>query len=301
MPTREQALERPVMHGPKLVVALIGAVISIPARAAAFDCLIEPMQTVEVGSPVSGVLDKVNARRGDKVAKGQVLASLESRAEQAAVELARFKSEATGPIKSAESKIEFSKRKFQRRKEMAAEKLMSAQDRDDAEAEFSLAEAELQIARENRQIARIEYQQQSSLLSLRTVRSPFDGVVVDQMLYPGEIIEPGGNRKAILRLAQLDPLRVHVILPMTSFGKVMPGMSVEVVPEASVGGKHTAKVRSIDKLIDAASGTFAVFLEMPNPKLEVSAGVKCKAQFSNAVETPKTETLKRNNPAKPKS
>ena len=289
------------MNFEKLVIALVGAMIPVPAWSAAFDCLIEPTQTVEVGSPVSGVLDKVNARRGDRVSKGQVLATLESRAEQAAVELARFKSEATGPIKSAESKIEFSKRKLQRRKEMAAEKLMSAQDRDDAEAEYNLAEAELQIARENRQIARIEYQQQSSLLSLRTVRSPFDGVVVDQMLYPGEIIEPGGNRKGILRLAQLDPLRVHVILPMSAFGKVTPGMSVEVAPEASMGGKRQAKVKSIDKLIDAASGTFAVFLEMPNPRLEVSAGVKCKAQFSSAIETPPGETLKRSGPAKPKS
>lgn len=290
-----------MMNGQRFVIALVGALISIPAWPAAFDCLIEPMQTVEVGSPVAGVLDKVNARRGDRVSKGQVLASLESRAEQAAVELARFKSEATGPIKSAESKIEFSKRKFQRRKEMAAEKLMSAQDRDDAEAEFNLAEAELQIARENRQIARIEYQQQSSLLGLRTVRSPFDGVVVDQMLYPGEIIEPGGNRKGILRLAQLDPLRVHVILPMSAFGRITPGMSVDVMPEASMGGKRAAKVKSIDRLIDAASGTFAVFLEMPNPKLEVSAGVKCKAQFSSVIETPHSESQKRNSPAKPKS
>ena len=87
----------------------------------------------------------------------------------------------------------------------------------------------------------------------------------------------------------------HIRMPFT------PGMSVEVVPEASMGGKRAAKVKSIDKLIDAASGTFAVFLEMPNPKLEVSAGVKCRAQFSNAIETPPSETPKRNSPAKPKS
>src|SRR5687767_11943078 len=181
------------------------------------------MQTVEIGSPVTGLLDKVLVRRSDRVAKGQVIATLESRAEQASAELARLKAEALGPTRTAESKIEFSKRKFQRRKEMAAEKLMSAQERDDAEAELKLAEAELQSAKESRQIARIEYEQQRSQLNLRTIRSPIDGVVVEQILYPGEIVEPGGNKKAILKLAQLDPLRVHVVLPMSAFGKVNPG------------------------------------------------------------------------------
>jgi RND family efflux transporter MFP subunit len=272
-----------------LTAALLAVFAPASLFAATFDCLIEPMQMVEIGSPVTGLLDKVLVRRSDRVQKGQVVATLESRAEQAAAELARFKSEALGPTRTAENKIEFSKRKYQRRKEMAAEKLMSAQDRDDAEAEYKLAEAELLVAKESRQLAKIELEQQRSQLNLRTIRSPFDGVVVDQMLYPGEIVEPGGTKKAILRLAQLDPLRVHVILPMAAFGKVNPGAAVTVTPEVPSGSRYAAKVRTIDKLIDAASGTFAVFLEMPNPKLAVSAGVKCKAELDVAVEPLKTD------------
>ncbi len=183
----------------------------VPAWSASFDCLIEPTQAIDVGSPVAGLLDKVYVRRGDRVAAGQVLATLESQAEQAAAELARYKSQASGPTMTAESKIEFSKRKFQRRMQMAAEKLMSTQERDDAEAEYKLAEAELQVAKENKEIAHIEHKQQNGLLALRTIRSPFDGVVADQLLYPGEVVEPTGNKKTILKLAQLDPLRVHVI------------------------------------------------------------------------------------------
>jgi len=253
--------------------------ISLQASAAAFDCLIEPMQAIDVSSPVVGLLERVHVRRGDRVSKGQIVATLESRAEQAAAELARFKSRATGPTLSAEGKIEFSQRKFQRRAQMTTEKLMSAQDRDDAEAEFKLAEAELQIAKENRQIAAIEHQQQTSLLNLRTQRSPFDGVVVDQLLYPGDVVEPTGSKKTILKLAQLDPLRVHVILPMAAFRKITQGMSAKVTLESPVGGTYSAKVKTVDKLIDAASGTFAVFLEMRNPDLTVPAGVKCKAEF----------------------
>ena len=45
-------------------------------QASTFDCLIEPTQTVELASPVTGLLDKVNVKRGDRIAKGQVLAVL---------------------------------------------------------------------------------------------------------------------------------------------------------------------------------------------------------------------------------
>lgn len=252
---------------------------AVSAWATSYECLIEPTQMVELASPVTGLLDRVLVKRGDRIAKGQVLAALESGAEQAAVELTRFKSEQVGPVRMAERKIEFSQRKFHRRRDMAAEKLMSPQERDDAEAELKQAESEFLVAKENRQIAQIEFQQQTSLLGLRTIRSPFDGVVVDQMAYPGEVVEPGGNKKVILKLARLNPLRVHVILPKSVFGKPTVGMPVEVAPEIPANSVYTAKVRSIDKLIDAASGTFVVFLEMQNPKIDIPAGVKCRASF----------------------
>jgi RND family efflux transporter MFP subunit len=255
------------------------------AYAATYDCLIEPTQTVDLASPVTGLLDKVFVKRGDLISAGQVLATLESRAEQAANDLARFKSEQIGPTSTAENKIEFSKRKFGRRNTMASEKLLAAQESDDAEAELRLAQGELLLARENREMAKIEYRQQSSQLNLRTIRSPFNGVVVDQMLYPGEVVEPSGAKKAILRVAQIDPLRVHVILPKDVFGKVKAGMSAEVVPEVPGNTKYVAKVRSIDRVINAASGTFVVFLELANSKHDVPTGVKCKTQFGpeNAV------------------
>src|SRR6266853_1545956 len=258
--------------------------VGVPAWSASFDCLIEPTQAIDLSSPVAGLLDKVYVRRGDRVAKGQVLAMLESQAEQAATELARYKSQANGPTVTAENKIEFSKRKFLRRMQMAAENLMSTQDRDDAEAEYKLAEAELLAAKENKQIAHLEYQHQNSLLALRTIRSPFDGVVADQLLYSGEVVEPTGSKKTILKLAQLDPLRVHVILPMAAFRKVILGMNVQVNPELPIGGSYSAKVRIVDKLIDAASGTFAAFLEMRNPQLSIPVGVKCRAEFPISLD-----------------
>jgi len=273
---------------PRLLLALLGFQWFAPAQAAgAYDCLIEPTQSVDIGSPVVGLLEKTYVQRGDRVVKGQVLATLESRAEAAAAALARYKSEMAAPTETAQSKVEFSSKKFQRRGDMHANNFMSEQEKDEAESELKLAQAELKLAQENKQMATLEWQQQSALLNLRTIRSPLNGVVVDQAMYPGEIVEPSGQKKAIFRLAQLDPLRVRAILPMAMFGQVKLNMQVEVNPEFPIGGHYVGRVNVIDRLVDAASGTFAVYMALPNPKLDVPAGVKCRVQFPTIAERPK--------------
>ncbi|WP_369929458.1 efflux RND transporter periplasmic adaptor subunit [Xanthomonas sp. NCPPB 2632] len=251
--------------------------LSLPAS---YDCLIEPAQTIELGTPVSGMVDKVLVQRGDRVKRNQVLAVLESHAEQAAADLAKYKSQLSGPSQLAEAKIEFADRKYSRRRDMAAEKLMSPQDRDDAEAELRSAKAELQTARENREVARLELNQQNAQLALRTIRSPFDGVVVDQMIWPGEIVEPGATKHAILKVARLDPLRVRVVMPLRAFGEPKIGAPVHVTSEVQPGHPYPAKVANIDRVIDPASGTFVVLLDLANSALDLPSGVKCKAQFA---------------------
>ena len=214
--------------------------------------------------------------------RGQLLASLDARAEEAAAALALYKSKLVGPTELAQAKIEFSSRKYQRRRDMAADKLLPQQDSDDAEAELRQAQADLKTAQENREAARLEYLQQQSQLALRKVKSPFNGVVVDQMIWPGETVEPGATKHAILKLARLDPLRVRVVMPMQAFGRFARGMSATVVPEIQPDKRYNASVSSVDPTIDAASGTFVVFMDLPNPRFDTPSGVKCQATFSVA-------------------
>ena len=261
---------------------LVGAVsISHSASAAGFDCLIEPLQVVEIASPATGLLEHVSVRRGDRVSKGQVVANLESKAEKTAAALAKFKSEALGPTQTAQSKIDFAKVKYDRTKAMAEESLVALQDRDDAEAELRLAQLELVIALENRQQGKLEFQQQSSLLNLRSIRSPIDGVVVDQMLNAGEMADPTSAKKAILKLAQIDPLRVEVVMPASRFNFVKVGMTAQVLPELQGTRAQLATVAIVDRVIDASSNTFRVRLTLPNRDLDLPSGVRCKVEFGS--------------------
>ena len=85
------------------ILPVLGFAFSASCQAKAYDCLMEPMQTVEISSPVAGVLETVLVKRGDPVKKGQVIATLDSRTERAAMEAAKLRSEAMGPTLTARS------------------------------------------------------------------------------------------------------------------------------------------------------------------------------------------------------
>lgn len=248
------------------------------AGAAGFECLVEPSQTVELRTAVDGLIDKVHVQRADRVRKGQPLVELESRAETVALESARFRSEMQGQIATAQSRVVYAEKKFARSDKLQRSDMVSAQSADEANAELRLAQAELLAATEARDLARIEYERAREQFALRTLRSPFDGVVVERMLNPGDLAESGSGRQPALKLAQIDPLRVDVALPDQLFGKVAAGEKMAVVLQGP-GGRYGAKVRFVDRVVEAASGTFLARLELPNRDGRIPSGVRCVADF----------------------
>ena len=144
---------------------------------------------------------------------------------------------------------------------------------------MQVAEANLIEAKDNRRLAPIEEKRINELLEQRRIRSPFNGVVTERLQHSGEIAQTGETARAILRMAQTHPLRVEVILPVAMYGKLKPGASANVEAEAPLAGRYQAKVSIVDRVVDSASGTFGVRLDLPNPKGEIPAGVKCRVSF----------------------
>ncbi|HVC84586.1 MAG TPA: efflux RND transporter periplasmic adaptor subunit [Solirubrobacteraceae bacterium] len=256
------------------------ALLAMPAAgfARSFECLIQPVQMVEIRSPTEGLIRKVYVQRGDSLKAGQVLVELESSAERSAVAGAKYRSQMQGRLAAARERVEYASKKLNRARELQKQHFVAAQARDDAQAELRVAESELQDARENRELARLEYQHALDLLNLRSLHSPFDGVVMDRILNPGDLAQGGTDSKPILKIAQINPLRVEVVLPGEYFGKLRQGMSGEVSPEG-LAGRHGAKITVIDRVFDAASGTFGVRLELPNPDASIPGGVRCRVEF----------------------
>lgn len=261
------------------VLAALALLAPAAATAGEFDCVIEPRRTIEVRAPLEGLIDKVNVDRGDTVRRGQELVVLDTSVDRATADIARQKSTMDGAIRSGESRLEFSSGKAARAKDLEKQQYVSVQARDEAATEQRLAQAELQDARDNRKLAELELTRQLEIIRMKTIRSPLDGVVVERMLHPGEFAEAGVGRKPILKLAEVDVLHVEVLLPVEAYGKVAPGMPVDVLPEIPAGARYQARVKVIDRIVDAASGTFGVRMELANPQRRMPAGIRCKALF----------------------
>jgi RND family efflux transporter MFP subunit len=257
------------------------AALVLPAVADEYDCIIEARQMVDIRSPVEGLIERVAVERGEGVKKGQVLVTLESGPERAALAVAKQRAGAVGAVKSAEARLDLAVKKERRAEELARQSFISSNALEEARTERSLAESDLKVARENQRLAELEVQRASEVLGMRTIRSPVNGVVVDRYSKTGEMATTTA-KDPILRVAEIDPLNVEVVLPVALFGSVVVGDVAEVNPAAPVGGSHQAKVVIVDSVIDAASGTFGVRLELPNPNGRVPAGLQCRVRFAPA-------------------
>jgi RND family efflux transporter MFP subunit len=262
---------------PHLVCAPLLLVCVAAHAAEEYDCLIEARQMVEIRSPVDGLLENIRVQRGELVRKGQVIVTLESGPERAALAIARSRAAMTGPVEAARARVEFAKTKEKRQEELFRQNYVSSSALDEARTERKLAESELRVALENQKLAELEVQRAKELLDMRTIRSPFDGVVVDRLLDPGEFAATN-IKEPILKLAQIDPLNVEVILPAAMFGRIQKGDRTEVTPETS-DHRYPAEVSIVDRVIDGASGTFGVRLELRNPGGAIPAGAKCRVIF----------------------
>ena len=257
-----------------VVVMLVGFV---GALAAEFDGVIEPYMVLKVGSGAYGILETVDVDRGDFVKKDQVLATIQSGVEKAAMEAARARAEMDASIKAKEASLEFYTRKKQMNEELYKRQVLPFSQMDEIETNRIITEKQLHEAIENKRLAELEFKRTAEVVNRMTIRSPINGIVVERLLSPGEYVE----NQSIMKLAQIDPLHVEVIIPVAHYASIKVGMRARVIPEAPVGGQYIAEVKIVDRVIDAASGTFGVRLELPNPDRRLPAGLKCKVIFSN--------------------
>jgi membrane fusion protein, heavy metal efflux system len=256
------------------------------AQADPLSCLIQPYQEAEIGSQVIGVLDRVLVERGDFVTKGQPVAQLNSDVERAHLAAAKVRAEASADLKGAASNREFTRKKKLRTEDLYKKNFVSQQASDQAATEDQLADMKLRQAQEQQRVALQEYALAQAQLAQRTIRSPLSGVVVERYLSEGERIE----EKAVLKVAMIDPLRVEVIVPAAYFSKIKTGMSATVKPEVSEAEARAAKVIVVDRVIDAASNSFRVRLELPNPNRQLPPGLQCKVDFD--LPAPAADTTK---------
>ena len=265
--------------------ALIAAgLLSIAtARAQPFDCVVEPAMTLKVGSPVATTLGSVEVQRGDLVKRNQVLARLSSGVEQADAALAEMRARSTAEIDSRRSRLEFAAADLARGTQLLQNSNIAVQKVDELRTNFRVAQQDLVVAELNHQLAILELARSQALLNQRVIRSPVDAVVTSRALGPGEFVHQDNN---IVILAVISPLHIQVYPPLRMRSQVRPGQAAKVTLTEPAGATREAVVTVVDRVFDAASGTFGVQLDLANDDGVVSGGQRCRVSFDGMEAAP---------------
>src|SRR5688572_3167760 len=124
--------------------------------AQSLGCLIEPDRIAEVGSPVIGVIESIHVERGDRVRRGQVLATLRADVERASVGVATTRAQAEADVRGAQANFEFMRDKQARAEDLVKKKFISQQALEQARTETAVAEQRLAQAREQQRVSQRE-------------------------------------------------------------------------------------------------------------------------------------------------
>lgn len=259
------------MFRPALPILLLAAFPAVAQES--HDCVIEPFLVVEVGSPVEGVIAEIDVPRGAPVKKGQILARLESSVEEATLRMAEANARSTVELDIGRSRIELLQKEVERGRGLAAKKITSASALDTVESELQQAQLELRRAEQNIELAALDRDRARTQLERRVIRSPIDGIILRRLIGPGEYVY---SQAHVAQLAKLDPLYVDVFLPTELYDQIRVGQVATVRPAQPIGGEYQAEVTAIDQVFDAASDTFGVRLNLPNPGNRLPGGVDCE-------------------------
>ena len=261
------------------IVAIAAALLAAPAVAVpawaqeGHDCVVEPFVVVEIGSPVEGIIAEVTAERGTPVTKGQVLARLESSVEEATLNMAEANAASTVEIEIARTRVERLQKELDRATQLASQNVVSQSVLETAESELEQALLEQRRAEQNQNLAVLDRDRAKAQLDRRVITSPVDGIMLRRLIGPGEYVY---SQAQVAQLATIDPLHVDVFLPTSLYPEVKLGQMATIRPAEPIGGSYQARIISIDQVFDAASDTFSVLLELPNPGNKLPAGVDCQ-------------------------
>ncbi|GGL71639.1 efflux RND transporter periplasmic adaptor subunit [Wenxinia marina] len=259
------------------LLTLAAALAAAPALAQeAHDCVIDPSLVVDVAGPSGGIIAEVRVEPGDEVAKGDVIARLDSTVEEATVALLDIRANDDSAIRAERSRLDFLEMQLARTEELQGRGVVTSEALEEVRSSVEASRSLLAQAELSQRVAAGELLRARAALSLLDIRSPIDGIATARELDPGEYLPQEGR---VATVVQLDPLEVVAFLPVEIYGSIAIGDTATVNPASPVEGTYFATVSRIDRVFDVASGTFGIVLTLGNPDLSIPAGLRCTLSF----------------------
>jgi HlyD family secretion protein len=274
---------------------------------------LEPRNQVEIGSELSGTVNKVHVDVNDEVKAGQVLAELDTtrltaQVLQAESSLATAQArvlQAEASTKEARANLA----RLQKVRELSGNKLPSQQDLDVAEATVARAEGETAAAKASVAQARASLETVRTDLSKTKIRSPINGVILVRSIEPGQTVAASLQAPVLFIMAEdLKKMELHVAVDEADVGAVEVGQdatfTVDAFPNrpfsARITQVHFASSNTTSSSSSSSSSssatstgvvTYETVLEVANPDLLLRPGMTATAEIvttniENAVLVP---------------
>ncbi|MHB0982329.1 MAG: efflux RND transporter periplasmic adaptor subunit [Thiobacillus sp.] len=248
---------------------------------------LQPTNTVDVGSELSGIVEQVYVDDNDEVKKGQVLARLDpsklqdavakSRASLAAAEAQVLQAQAT----VAEARATLAR--YQQVAQLSGGKVPSRTEMDTAEANLKRAEASVASARASVTQARATLQSDETNLSKASIRSPIHGVVLSREVDPGQTVAASFQAPVLFKLAEdLTKMELQVDVDEADVGQVKAGQRATFSVDAWPGREYTAVITRVGYGAQEAEGvvSYLTVLEVANDDLSLRPGMTGTAEIT---------------------
>jgi len=229
-------------------------------------------ERIEVSPRFMGQVKWIGVKKGDAVTNGQVVVLLDE------AEYAARRAEVNGQIAAAEVAIERAKLDLGRAEELFRQKVEMGKVLDDARLELRAREAQLQQLLGARQLI-------ETYLDWCVIRSPVNGVVLEKMVDPGELVSPqtfGGTRgpsTSLLAVADPDDLQVEIDLNESDLPKVFLGQRCAVSPEAYPDRAYEGVVAEMAPEASRQKGTLQIKVQIRNPDRYLTPELSAKVDF----------------------
>jgi HlyD family secretion protein len=224
---------------------------------------IEAINTVEVGTQVSGVIDKIFVDYNSNVKKGQLLAQIDETPLLATLEQSK------SSVDQAEAEVKYQKATYERNQELIKKELISQSDNDLAEYNYKKALASLANAKS-------VYEKNRINLSYARITSPIDGIIMDRAVDEGQTVAASFNTPTLFTIANdLTQMRVETNIDEADIGLVKMGQRCEFTVDAFPDAKFNGEVTEIRLQPTVTSNvvTYTVVINAPNPDKKLMPGM----------------------------
>ena len=236
---------------------------------------IEPVETVEVGTQVSGKVEKIYVDYNDVVKKGQLMAELDKQT------LNQSLSRAKASLTSAESQLNYAKLTYERTKQLYEANAATLAAYQEAQNSYTQA----QMSKRNAQAA---YDQARVDLAYAEIYSPIDGIVLDRAVEVGQTVAASFSTPTLFTLANdLTKMQVEADVDEADIGQVKVGQRVTFTVDAYMDDVFDGTVNQIRMKPTTTSNvvTYTVIIDAPNPEQKLFPGMTASVTIVTEEQT----------------